>query len=102
MDSNVTAKSDFRAKQIRASRESGLSRRDWCLENVVFQSTFDCWFRKLQSADLKTDQGSDPVFVRLPSEQEISSGCAAMHTPAMICLSRNVRIEPFSFLRLPP
>ena len=93
MDSNVTAKSDFWAERIQAFRESGLSRRDWCLENGVSQSTFGYWFRKLQTADPKAGQGSDPVFVRLPSGQEISPGCAAVHPPATICLPRNIRIE---------
>ncbi len=93
MDNNVTAKSDFWAERIRAFQESGLSRRNWCLENGISQSTFSYWFRKLQTEDSKAGQGSDPVFVRLPSEQEISSGCAAVHPPVTICLPRNVRIE---------
>lgn len=93
MDSNATAKSDFWAERILAFQESGLSRRDWCLKNGISQSTFGYWFRKLQTVDPRTGQGGEPVFVRLPSEREIPSGCAAAHSPVTICLLRNIRIE---------
>ena len=93
MDNNATTKSDFWAERIRTFQESGLSRKDWCLENGISLSTFGYWFRKLQTADPKSDQCSDPVFARLPSEQEILSDLSTGYAPVTIRLPKDILIE---------
>ncbi len=90
---NVSIKSALWADRIAAFQEGGLSRKDWCLENGIPQSTFSYWLRKLQAEMPAAEPYTDPIFARLPSEQEICSASAAGHAPVTICLPENIRIE---------
>lgn len=49
MNDNVTSKVDLWAERISAFQASGLSRKDWCQQNGVPQSTLGYWIRKIQS-----------------------------------------------------
>ena len=71
MNDNVISKADLWADRIHAFQESGLSRKDWCQQNEIPQSTLNYWIRKIQLEAPETEPASDPVFAKLPSEQEL-------------------------------
>ena len=71
MNDHVISKADLWADRIHAFPESGLSRKDWCQQNEIPQSTLNYWIRKIQLEAPETEPASDPVFAKLPSEQEL-------------------------------
>ena len=87
----ITSKTTLWADRIQAFQESGLSRKDWCQQHEIPPSTLSYWIRKIQSEDTETEDAPDPIFARLPMEQEL-----AVHTeisPVTILLPENIRIE---------
>ena len=90
---NTTSKADFWADQIQAFQESGLSRKEWCLQNQIPQSTLGYWIRKSQSEAKGTGPVSDPVFAKLPSEQELQFHAGTDNPSVTILLPENIRIE---------
>ena len=93
MNNNVISKADLWADRIHAFQESGLSRKDWCQQNEIPQSTLGYWIRKIQSGTTGTEPFSDPVFAKLPSEQELQDNAGARNHPVAILLPENIRIE---------
>lgn len=89
MDENEFTKTELWTKRIQDFHESGLSRKEWCQEHQIPQSTFGYWIRKKTKGLSKSEQLEDPVFSRLPSEQEIPTGDA----PITIYLPGSIRIE---------
>lgn len=87
-----SSKTDLWADRIRAFHESGLSRKDWCRHNEIPQSTLSYWIRKLQSENPE-DCTSDPVFAKLPSEQELHFNAITGNHSVTILLPKNIRIE---------
>lgn len=81
------------ADRIHTFQESGLSRKDWCQQNEVPQSTLSYWIRKIQGKATQAESRSDPVFAKLPSEQELRCGAVAGNSPVTILLPENIRIE---------
>ncbi len=81
------------ADRIHTFQESGLSRKDWCRQNEVSQSTLSYWIRKIQGKATQAESRSDPVFAKLPSEQELRCGVVAGNSPVTILLPENIRIE---------
>ena len=81
------------ADRIHTFQESGLSRKDWCQQNEVPQSTLSYWIRKIQGKATQAESRSDPVFAKLPSEQELRCDAAAGNSPVTILLTENIRIE---------
>lgn len=45
---NTITKPDHWSERIQAFQESGLSRKDWCQQNEIPQSTFGYWIRKIK------------------------------------------------------
>ena len=87
----ITSKTTLWADRIQAFQESGLSHKDWCQQHEIPPSTLSYWIRKIQSEDTETEDAPDPIFARLPMEQEL-----AVHTeisPVTILLPENIRIE---------
>ena len=87
----ITSKTTLWADRIQAFQESGLSRKGWCQQHEIPPSTLSYWIRKIQSEDTETEDAPDPIFARLPMEQEL-----AVHTeisPVTILLPENIRIE---------
>ena len=70
-----------------------LSRKDWCQQNEIPQSTLGYWIRKIQSGATGTEPFSDPVFAKLPSEQEQQFNAPAGNHSVTIFLPENIRIE---------
>ena len=64
---NTTSKAALWTDRIHAFQESGLSRKDWCQQNEIPQSTLNYWIRKIRPEDTETERTSDPVFAKLPS-----------------------------------
>ena len=93
MNNNVVSKTDLWAERIHAFQESGLSRKDWCQQNEIPPSTLGYWIRKIQSEAPETECISDPVFAKLPSEQELQFNAPAGTPPVTILLPENIRIE---------
>ena len=81
------------ADRIHTFQEIGLSRKDWCRQNEVSQSTLSYWIRKIQGKATQAESRSDPVFAKLPSEQELRCGAVAGSSPVTILLPENIRIE---------
>ena len=71
MNDNVISKADLWAGRIHAFQESGLSRKDWCQQNAIPQSTLGYWIRKIQPEVPETECIAAPVFAKLPTEQEL-------------------------------
>ena len=90
---NAASKAALWADRIHAFRESGLSRKDWCQQNGIPQSTFGYWIRKLQSENTETEDVSAPVFARLPMEQELELPIHTGIPPVTILLPEKIRIE---------
>ena len=93
INDNVISKADLWADRIHAFQESGLSRKDWCQQNEIPQSTLGYWIRKIQSGTTGTESFSDPVFAKLPSEQELQFNAPAGNHSITIFLPGNIRIE---------
>ena len=49
INDNVISKAALWADRIHAFQKSGLSRKDWCQQNEISQSTLGYWIRKIQS-----------------------------------------------------
>ena len=84
MDDNKISKTDLWADRVHSFQESGLSRKDWCQQNEVPQSTFGYWFRKFQSGPSEPQDFPDPVFAKLPSEQELQNNAGTGNHPVTI------------------
>ena len=93
MDDNKISKTALWAERLHAFRESGLSRKDWCQQNGIPQSTLGYWLRKIQSETLKTECTADPVFAKLPTEQELQFNSPVGTSSITILLPENIRIE---------
>lgn len=74
---HAALKADLWAERIRAFQESGLSRKDWCQQNEIPQSTLSYWIRKIRAADTGTECFAEPVFAKLPSEQNLQVNAIA-------------------------
>lgn len=93
MNDNVISKADLWADRIHAFQESGLSRKDWCQQNEIPQSTLNYWIRKIQLEAPETESASDPVFAKLPSEQELQFNAGTGNRSVTILLPENIWIE---------
>lgn len=93
MNDTVSSKANLWEERINAFQESGLSRKDWCQQNGIPQSTFSYWIRKLQSGIPEAENSSRLVFAKLPSEQEIHSIGSKENAPVTVYLSEKIRIE---------
>ena len=103
MDENELTKTELWEKRIRDFHKSGLSRKEWCQQQQISLSTLSYWIRKQTEKPAGLEQGSEPVFARLPYEQEIYSGLLSSPVPVTIHLPGSVRIEigrncPFELL----
>lgn len=91
---HVNSKSVLWAERIHSFQESGLSRKEWCRHNEIPQSTMSYWLRKFQSGATESERELDPVFAKLPSEQELHFRTAdTVKPPVVICLPENIRVE---------
>lgn len=93
MNENIAEKTKLWADRIRAFQDSGLSRKDWCQQNGIPQSTFSYWFRKQSRQRSDPELRNVPVFAKLPSEREICSDVFTGQSPITIVLSESIRIE---------
>ena len=89
----IISRADLWADRIHAFQNSGLSRKDWCLQNDVSLSALGYWIRKTQRETHQTDAAPDPVFAKLPSEQDFQFRTGPGNSPVIICLPDNIRIE---------
>lgn len=88
MDKNELTKTELWTKRIQDFHESGLSRKEWCQEHQILQSTFGYWIWEQTK-----EHPDEPVFAKLPSQQEISSDLSAGGVPVTIYLPGSIRIE---------
>ena len=93
MDENELTKTELWTIRIQDFHNSGLSRKEWCQKHQVALSTLSYWIRKQAKGLTEPEQVIDPVFARLPSEQELSSNLLSEHAPVTIYLPGSVRIE---------
>lgn len=93
MYENLSSKAELWAYWISSFQESGLSCKEWCQQNEIPLATFGYWNRKLQTESSMIGSSSEPVFARLPSEQELCSEECTGKAPVTICLSEDIRIE---------
>ena len=93
MDENELTKTELWTKRIQDFHKSGLSRKEWCQEHQISLSTLSYWIRKQTEKPAEPEQESEPVFARLPFEQEIYSGLLPSPAPVAIHLPGSVRIE---------
>lgn len=72
---------------------SGMTCKAWCAEHQIPVSTMRYWIRKVG----KNESGQtdfEPVFAKLPSEQEISSETNGMDpAPIHIFISQHIHVE---------
>ena len=92
-NNHTISKSDLWSEQIQSFQKSGLSRKDWCQQNEVPQSTFGYWLRKIRTETSEIQGSLDPVFVKLPSKQELQDNTGAGNHPVTILLPEKIRIE---------
>ena len=89
---NVASKAELWADRIHAFQESGLSRKDWCQKNEIPQSTLGYWIRKIRSEDTETEGLPEPIFAKLPMEQEWDIPIPTGLAPVTILLPEHIRI----------
>lgn len=92
-NNNTISKSDLWLERIQAFQKSGLSRKDWCQQNEIPQSTLGYWIRKIRSEASESQDSPDPVFAMLPSEQDLPYNAGVENHPVTILLQENIRIE---------
>ena len=84
MDTNESiTKEKLWSNRIRDFRESGLTRKEWCCQNQIPLSTLSYWIRKLDPARSESGEQQEPVFARLPSENELFKA-SCNHAPVRI------------------
>ena len=93
MNEKSIEKSALWADRIRDYRQSGLPQKEWCQKHQLSISTICYWLRRIRQEENETVPEAEPVFARLPSEQEICSGVTNGHSPVTIYLSESIRIE---------
>lgn len=93
MDENGLTKTGLWTKRIQDFHSSGLSKKEWCQEHQVALSTLNYWIRKQAKELTEPEQVIDPIFARLPSEQELSSYLPSEHASVTIYLPGSIRIE---------
>ena len=96
MNDNEISKDALWTDKIHSFRQSGLSRKEWCQQNGIAQSTLSYWIRKnsLSETDTAPEENiSAPVFEKLPSEQEIHQRGDSAVPLMVIRLEENIRIE---------
>lgn len=92
MTEKELSKKELWTNRIQDFYSSGLSRKAWCQEHQLPLSTLSYWLKK-QTESTQTESGMEPVFAKLPSEQELSSGLSVVLSPVTIHLPGSVRIE---------
>lgn len=93
MDKNKLTKTDLWAERLQDFQKSRLSQKEWCREHQIPVSTLGYWLRKQTRESAGQEKTADPMFVRLPSEQEIAASLLPDHAAVTIYLPGNVRIE---------
>lgn len=93
MDEKLITKEELWSERIQNFETSGLSRKKWCQQHHTALSTLSYWIRKTNKKPDKYEQTTEPVFARMPSEQEICSKSADSPVPVTIYLPGSVRIE---------
>ena len=93
MNKILSSKEKLWADRISLFQESGLSRKEWCHQNEIPLSTFSYWNRKLQSESAVIEESNNPVFAKLPSEQDLCPGERIGKSSIIIHLSEDIRIE---------
>ena len=71
MNDDIISKADLWHTGSMLSRKVVYPRKDWCQQNEIPQSTLGYWIRRLQSETPETECTADPVFAKLPTEQEL-------------------------------
>lgn len=89
----INSKADLWTDRILAFQKSGLSRKDWCQQNEIPQSTLSYWIRKAQLETHEMGIIPDPVFAKLPEVQDFQFNTGTGNSPVTICLPKNIRIE---------
>lgn len=92
MAENKLSKKELWMNRIQDFYSSGLSRKAWCQEHQLPLSTLSYWLKK-QTESTQTESEMEPVFARLPSEQELSSRLSFVLSPVTIHLPGSVQIE---------
>ena len=97
------------AERVKECRSSGLSVKEWCLENNVGLSTFYTWqkrvFNAVSAQVQQTQVNSSPVFAEIPKElpaKVSSANVAATVRVGEICVDFYENASPAfieSFLR---
>ena len=92
MDTNESITKDkVWSDRIQDFQESGLTRKEWCCQKQLPLSTLSYWIRKLNPDRSESVEQQEPVFARLPSENELSK-TSCDHAPVTFFLN-SIRIE---------
>lgn len=86
----------FWSERIQRFHSSGQTCRAWCSEQQIPVSTMSYWIRKLKDTSSSQTQEPDPVFAKMPSEQELrmkENVSVYSFSPVHIFITDNVRIE---------
>ena len=93
INDNVISKLLFGQIGSMLSRKAVYPARTGASRNEISQSTLGYWIRKIQSEIPETGPASDPVFAKLPSEQDLQFNGSTGNHSVTILLSENIRIE---------
>lgn len=84
------------SERIQKFYSSGQTCRTWCLEHQIPVSTMSYWIRKLKNAGMISTKENEPVFAKMPTEQELrikESVSSQTSSPVHIFLTESIRIE---------
>ena len=80
--------------KIQEYQSSGKSCKAWCLEHQISLSTMTYWIRKFRKDCERSQSEQEPVFAKLPSEQELSeTSDVTDQTPIRIYISDSIRMD---------
>ena len=85
---------------IQDCNASGLTKKEWCLQNHINEKSFYYWQRVIRRATLaacqlpvKADSSVETTFVELPSTEHSAPVSTNIHSAAVIRLDNGVSIE---------
>ena len=97
MEETVYSKEQLWQSRIDACQKSGMSAKQWCVQNHIAYSTYSYWAKKSKAAS-EPEKGNFPgemVFAQLPAEQDILARPQQIIAPVSMFLG-NIRIDVMS------
>ena len=97
MEETVHNKEQLWQSRLDACQKSGMSAKQWCVQNHIAYSTYSYWAKKSKASSdpAKGNLSREMVFAQLPSEQDILTRPQEIPAPVSMFLG-SIRIDVMS------